>query len=393
MSSESQLPITPWSTSVIANILDPNSVRLAYAYVKAREIPEHNIVWVSLPTRENVSESEIIRALEHVRDARQARNIRALAIAWQKPSRVENESITSAFSMGLTHIEFKGNCNLTDLNPIFNAPVGADLQMPLSMMLVGGPDSSDTFDLVAKAGLGDGKNPLGTAYYLRTQDKIRSSPRLMSMINSQATASGRVKIELKEQNDLVGANDIVAYQTGKAVLDKLSTLTFLPGGYADTLTSFSGALANSHGQTTVLAIMKAGATGSFGTVREPCNYADKFPRPDIMLDRYLDGDSLIEAYWKSVSMITEALFVGEPLARPFSKFNARVTDRKLEIFATRFSEPGVFKIFRLDNDSPQLVTILDYHGDAKPDTLIKSVDIVDGIDPKMIPQFGYLRAK
>ncbi len=35
------------------------------------------------------------------------------------------------------------------------------------------------------------------------------------------------------------------------------------------------------------------------------------------MSHYLNGDTLIEAYWKSVLMPGQGIFIGEPLARPF----------------------------------------------------------------------------
>ena len=63
--------------------------------------------------------------------------------------------------------------------------------------------------------------------------------------------------------------------------------------------------------------LEAGATGSFGTVVEPCNLPQKFPNPAIVAGRYLRGETLIESYWKSVAMPGQGIFVGEPLSAPF----------------------------------------------------------------------------
>jgi hypothetical protein len=63
--------------------------------------------------------------------------------------------------------------------------------------------------------------------------------------------------------------------------------------------------------------LEAGATGSYGTVVEPCNLLEKFPHPAVVMNRYLRGETLIEAYWKSVLMPGQGIFVGEPLAAPF----------------------------------------------------------------------------
>jgi hypothetical protein len=65
--------------------------------------------------------------------------------------------------------------------------------------------------------------------------------------------------------------------------------------------------------------LEAGATGSYGTVAEPCNLPDKFPSPGIVIKHYLQGEPLVEAYWKGVAMPGEGIFIGEPLARPFGR--------------------------------------------------------------------------
>src|SRR5204863_703276 len=88
------------------------------------------------------------------------------------------------------------------------------------------------------------------------------------------------------------------------------------GAVADHLTSSGGVLSGG-GQTTALEWLAAGATGSYGTSTEPCNYRAKFPEPGIVMARYLGGETLLEAYWKSVRMPGQGVFVGDPLARPF----------------------------------------------------------------------------
>ncbi len=68
----------------------------------------------------------------------------------------------------------------------------------------------------------------------------------------------------------------------------------------------------------ILEWISAGATGSYGTVVEPCNFLEKFPDVPVLLRRYLAGETLIEAYWKSVAMPGQGIFIGEPLARPYA---------------------------------------------------------------------------
>ena len=99
-------------------------------------------------------------------------------------------------------------------------------------------------------------------------------------------------------------------------VDELKTNCFLPGAIADHLTSSGGVLFGEH-QMSILHWLDAGATASYGTVTEPCAFPQKFPHPGIVIDRYTRGESLIEAYWKSVAWPGQGLFVGEPMAAPF----------------------------------------------------------------------------
>jgi hypothetical protein len=92
----------------------------------------------------------------------------------------------------------------------------------------------------------------------------------------------------------------------------------VPGGLADSLTSYAGVILENNGQTPALAFLEAGASGSYGTVVEPCNYTQKFPDP---VDYFYQtrGFSLAEAYYQSVLNPFEGLFLGEPLAAPFAR--------------------------------------------------------------------------
>ena len=71
-------------------------------------------------------------------------------------------------------------------------------------------------------------------------------------------------------------------------------------------------------QMSALRWLEAGATASYGTVVEPCNFPGKFPDPVIVTSAYVDGATALEAYWQSVLMPGQGIFIGEPLAAPFA---------------------------------------------------------------------------
>jgi len=123
-----------------------------------------------------------------------------------------------------------------------------------------------------------------------------------------------------KQDAVKYANDVLFYFTGVANVAGLETLRFVPGAIADHLTSSGGDLTDrGSGQTSALRWLEAGATGSYGTVVEPCAFTQKFPSPVVAIGRYLQGETLIEAYWKSVLMPGQGIFIGEPLAAPFRR--------------------------------------------------------------------------
>ena len=63
------------------------------------------------------------------------------------------------------------------------------------------------------------------------------------------------------------------YLTGLPKVPDVDTNTFVPGALADHLTSYGGQIPNT-GQMSAIVWLQAGASASFGTVKEPCAYTD-----------------------------------------------------------------------------------------------------------------------
>ncbi|MGB5538964.1 MAG: TIGR03790 family protein, partial [Gammaproteobacteria bacterium] len=169
--------------------------------------------------------------------------------------------------------------------------------------------------LIDRGVTSDGSHPAGTGYLLTTADHARNTrarfyPGILLM------QSDRFKLHMLQQDSLKYRDDVMFYFTGLARVQDIDTNTFLPGAIADHLTSAGGQLTDSS-QMSSLRWLEAGATGSYGSVTEPCSFVEKFPRPNIVIDRYLNGETLLEAYWKSVQWPGQGLFIGEPLAAPF----------------------------------------------------------------------------
>jgi len=126
----------------------------------------------------------------------------------------------------------------------------------------------------------DGSQPAGTAYLLSTSDSLRNV-RSASYPLFERLFKSRIRVSTLRQDALTNANDVLFYFTGKAHVEGLDTLHFVPGAIADHLTSADS------GQMSALRWLEASATGSYGTVSEPCNLTQKFPNPGVVSGFYL----------------------------------------------------------------------------------------------------------
>ena len=121
----------------------------------------------------------------------------------------------------------------------------------------------------------------------------------------------------RTNSDSTTLSDALGLDTG-LVTFSLPGNAFVPGAMADSLTSFGGYIFENSGQTPLLAFLEAGASGSYGTVIEPCNYTYKFPDPMVYFFQNR-GFCLAEAYYQSLSNPYQGLMAGEPLSAPFAR--------------------------------------------------------------------------
>jgi len=161
----------------------------------------------------------------------------------------------------------------------------------------------------------DGSEPRGTVYLVRTKDVARNVG-ATGYAETEALLSFRLRIIEVETPVKALLVDILVCFTGDGRVEELSKLSFRPGAAADHLTYAGGQLEGSS-QMSALEWLRQGATASYGSVSEPCKGLGKFPSPAVFLDHYRRGDALLVAYWQSVAMPGQGLFIGEPLSRPY----------------------------------------------------------------------------
>lgn len=311
--------ITANNVAVIVNAKDANSVVIGDYYINARDIPKENLITVNIePGIATLTEAQFKSLREQI-FSNISDDIEVIVLAWTTPYAVHCNSITAAVTLGYQAKQCENGCAVGINNPYFNSqsrhPL-KDFNMRLSILLP--TDSIEVAkNIIDKGVLSSFRLNESTAYFLKTKDNARSKPREPFFPKDLSKVeSKKLWIRTINADSIKDKKDIMFYFTGAASVPHLETLNFMPGAVADHLTSAGGVLLG-EGQMSSLRWLEAGATGTFGAVSEPCNYWQKFPNPAVLLNHYLAGETLIEAYWKSVYWPTQGLILGEPLAAPY----------------------------------------------------------------------------
>jgi uncharacterized protein (TIGR03790 family) len=306
--------------AVVVNLADPLSVAIGDYYIRLRVIPWTNVVRVRFDSQRDEISPQEFEALRAAVELQLRPQVQAYALTWARPYRVGCMSITSAFTFGPREAEYcRPGCRPTRPSPYFNTSIARPYDK-LGMrpaMSIAASDIAHAKELIDRGVRSDGLAPAGTAYLVVTADGLRNV-REREYPLAFRVAQHEFNFRVVSGETPADPTDVMFYFTGAPRVAAISGGHFLPGAIADHLTSFGGMLTDSP-QMSSLEWLEAGATGSYGTVVEPCNQLGKFPNVPVLLAHYLAGETLIEAYWKSVRMPGQGLFIGEPLAAPFAR--------------------------------------------------------------------------
>jgi uncharacterized protein (TIGR03790 family) len=318
--------IEPAELALLVNDDDPQSVAVAEHYRVVRGIPASNVIHLHAPVAANWPRADFLAVKAQV-DAMVPAGVQAYALSWTLPYKVDCMSVVSAFALGFDekYCNTKGGCQPTALVDYYDSNSTrpfTDHKLRPAMMLAGA-DEAKAKAVIDRGVLSEGTFPAGDGYFLRTTDTARSV-RWSDMLATQKEwdhADGLTLTYLDNSTGagsdvLQGKTGVLFYLTGLASVPSIETNTYLPGAVADHLTSYGGQVPTS-GQMSIARWLEAGATASYGTVVEPCNYTQKFPQASKLLRHYFRGETVLEAYWKSVMTPGEGNFVGDPLARPW----------------------------------------------------------------------------
>lgn len=365
------------NVAVVVNSSSPASLAVANEYIAARKIPAGNVIFIDLPSKyvEAIDVNDFRKLLlgpvcDTIRERKLNGQIDVVAWSADFPHAVRvgadigNDKPPKIFTpvasingltylYGLTLAKDPAYLSLTanryappvhrvkngdeirfvpprhfrrstgwenDGSPILNQPdKGYLLSTVLGITAGRGNSVDEVREMIRRSAVADGTAPRGTVYYMVNGD-IRAKTRQWGF----KAAAERLKelgvgaevldgVLPKEKEDVAGAMVGIAGFNWTESKSKM-----LPGAIAEHLTSTGGVMFKNAGQTPISEFIRAGASGTSGTVTEPYAIQEKFPSPFLQV-YYASGCSLVEAFYQSVSGPYQLLIIGDPLCRPWGK--------------------------------------------------------------------------
>ena len=339
---------------------DEHSLRIANAYQELRAIPDQNIVFIETRylTEPEIGSGFVYKDhyLQPITD-----HIAAMGLGGQidyiatlgQPYRMAldgsvnagKNSISNAYSLvrmddligGATGASIAGSSITTALfqDPPNSYTVGTNQALyhaDTSQYMGGavgftgalGIPADQVISSLLYTATGDGAKPQGTVFFIDTLS-VHTSPRRNSWAGTQAglTARGIPWIHnvvssstAYEERTPTNHNAVRGAVIGGGAIRLANGSTYLPGSWADSLTSF-GCTFNTEEQVKITAFIAAGTGGSGGTVVEPYAIQARFTESNIHLYS-ADGSTLGEAFYKSVKAPDIQMFIGDLLAQPYA---------------------------------------------------------------------------
>lgn len=346
----------PENWVVLINAESPDSIAVAQAYARLRQIPTRNLIKLpGIPAGttlrvEDFRNKILLPSLAVIKERGLQQQIDGIAYAPGFPYAVATDADVGnkrlarfqtqpASLTGLTYLyEQVLNRDTRYLDPDANAYARklreGELPAPfhhaqrwqgrrylLSALLGYVGEKAETREEILarlrRSVAADGTKPKGTIYYMDSTDEARTGPRRWAFPAAvRALSSLGIKGESPAGVLPPRGASVAGAMVGAATFDwRASGATLLPGAFCDHLTSFGGVMTGA-GQTLLTEFLKNGAAGACGTVTEPFNIPAKFPTA-FMHVYYASGATLAEAFYQSVTSPYQQLLIGDPLCRPW----------------------------------------------------------------------------
>jgi uncharacterized protein (TIGR03790 family) len=368
--------VGPHELLVLVNRASKDSKAVASEFVKLRQIPAQNVVYLDLGSSVSIDPPKMTvdEFIKLIRDpavsAMKERGIDDHILAWiysvDFPTRVDTDHKMSIQGITFTKgevpkvIDIKRGLYKSALFGGPDRPGGVahysqtfDFSreslrgdMPVPSMLLGysgnrGNSVQMIRDYLKKGVLSDGTSPSGTVYFVKSDD-IRSTCREWEY-EAAVVELARYGVEARIVKRFPDTGQkIIGLTAGLARVTPANSGSYLPGCMAEHLTSMGGVF-HAAGQTKLSAWLESGATASTGTATEPYALWTKFPHARFYV-HYAAGCTMIESFYQSLRCPLQILLVGEPLACPWGDLDATL---EIDGLAEKLSSGKVFLAARV----------------------------------------------
>ncbi|MBN2703709.1 MAG: hypothetical protein JXR23_05800 [Pontiellaceae bacterium] len=196
---------------------------------------------------------------------------------------------------------------------------GLGEEMPLPSMMLGyvGEKGTDVDTVLKTIQLGAASDYRGLhsgIYFVKTDD-VRSTCRDWQFEPNVQVLKGRGISSVITNAIPAGARNVMGLMMGAETVDPSKIGSFAPGAMAEHLTSWSAEFQKP--QTKLTDWLKAGATGTAGSVVEPYSNFNKFPSARFFF-YYSAGCTMLESFYQSLASPLQILLLGDPMAKPYA---------------------------------------------------------------------------
>lgn len=321
--------IDPNDVLVVWNTADPRTQGWASTYATSWGIPSGNIISVSAGASHNASAAVGSAVFEAVK----AKGKQYTVLAWEYPSRMGSQSITSVVTFDARSVS---GLTTSVLYNYAGFKPRTDKGVAPSFLLVsdkyirrdahGTKPTGQAILLLAKDQTG---TPRGSARAGQTAPGLTVwDNRTYSGIGNGQNACNYISSDCWRSDRRPGTTPIVAAYQSMYILGSSGSAVWAKGFYGDHVTSFGGYLPagsdglNSQGQTALTYHLDKGASLSVGSVSEPWqgsggSLAVQFVDASKFHPLFLGGSPVGVAAWSSVKCPDRMLFGGDGLTAPF----------------------------------------------------------------------------
>lgn len=322
--------INPADVSVVANSADARSIAWAQSYAAAWGITD--VIVVNAGAFHDASAT----TANAIRSAVEARGKQFTVLAWEYPSRVGSQSITSFVTFGQRSV------SALTASPLYGysgVRPRADKGVAPSFVLVDGKytrkdahgtkPTGQALHVLAKDASGGG-NPRGSARASQTATGVTRWDMRSTAIGSGVNACNWINQACFLSAYRPGTVPIIAAYQSMYALGDDGGAVWAKGYYGDHVTSFGGFLpggsapgyANSNGQTALTYHLERGASMSVGSVSEPWQGSDgalarQFVDVSVFHPLFIGGKPVGVAAWCAVKSPDRMLFAGDGLCAPY----------------------------------------------------------------------------